>query len=122
MVSFKQGALIAIAAGSLFAAACKKSESPKPEMKGDTKGEMKGEMAKPDDKGMGMAKPDDKAMANEKMAKIRCGSVNACKGHGGCQSEANACKGHNECKGKSFVELTEEECKAKGGVVLAAKK
>lgn len=87
----KSGALIALAAGSLFAAACKKDDS-----------------KDSDRAGAGMK-------AGEKMAKVHCMGVNECKGHGGCKSELNACAGQNGCKGQSFVEMTEPECKAAGG-------
>ena len=102
-MSMKTGALIAIAAGSLFAAACKKQEEAKamePSMAGASMaGDMKGE---------------------KMAAKVHCSGVNACKGHGACKSEANACAGKNGCAGKGWVELTEEECKAKNGTVTAA--
>ena len=123
MTNLKTGTLIAIAAGSLFAAACKKKEEAKsmdPPMAADMKagdmkaGDMKGDMAKPD-----MAAADMKA--GEKMAKVHCGGVNACKGHGACKGEANACGGKNGCAGKGWVELTEDECTAKGGTTLATK-
>ena len=115
------GALIALAAGGLFAAACKKEEKkmePAMEMKGGEmkSGDMKSGEMKSDDKAM--AKPD---MAGEKTAKVHCSGVNACKGHGACKSEANACAGKNGCKGHGWVELTEDECKAKGGTVVASK-
>lgn len=113
MLNFKNGALIAIAAGGLFAAACnkdaKKQETPASEMKPAAEGKA-GEKAAADP-----AKPD------EKTAKVHCMGVNECKGHGGCKTEANACAGQNGCKGKGYVELTEAECKTKGGSVMAAK-
>jgi hypothetical protein len=125
VMNFKNGALIALAAGSLFVVACKKKEdkmaADKPmttDMKSDMKSDdMKGEM-KSDDKAM--AAP---SMAGEKMAatKVHCSGVNACKGHGSCKGEANACAGKNGCSGKGWVELTEDECKAKNGTVLATK-
>lgn len=130
MMNFKNGALIAIAAGSLFAAACKKAD----EKMMDKAGEMKpeGSMAKPADnmakpadsmaKPEGsMAKPEGSMMAGEKTAKVHCMGINECKGKGACRTEANACAGHNGCGKKGFVEVTEEECKTKGGTVMAKK-
>ena len=34
------------------------------------------------------------------MEKHSCKGMNACKGQGGCKTEANACKGMNSCKGQ----------------------
>jgi hypothetical protein len=129
-MNFKNGALIAIAAGSLFAAACKKAD----EKTMDKAGEMKpeGDMAKPEGdmakpagdmaKPAGdMAKPAGDMMAGEKTAKVHCMGINECKGKGACKTEANACAGHNGCGKKGFVEVTEDECKTKGGTVMAKK-
>ena len=87
----RNGAMIAIAAASLFAAACKKDE----------------------------AKSGGDNMMGDKMAKVHCKGVNECKGHGACKSEANACSGQNGCKGQGFVEMNEKDCKDKGGSVMA---
>lgn len=118
------GALIAFAAGSLFAAACSKKQEEskamdKP-MAAETKPEMKsGEMKSGEMKTDTAAEP---AMATgEKTAKVHCGGVNACKGHGACKGEANACAGKNGCAGHGWVEMTEDECKAKNGKILATK-
>jgi hypothetical protein len=123
VMNFKNGALIAIAAGSLFAAACKKADE---KTTTDKAGEMKpadnmakpeGDMAKPEGD---MAKPAGD-MAGEKTAKVHCMGINECKGKGACKTEANACAGHNGCGKKGFVEVTEEECKTKGGTIMAKK-
>lgn len=115
MLNFKNGALIAIAAGSLFAAACKKDEkkdtAPASEMKPATE-------AKPGETAPAAAAP---ATPDEKTAKVACMGINECKGHGGCKTEANGCHGQNGCKGKGFVEATEADCKTKGGTVMAKK-
>jgi hypothetical protein len=130
-MTLKNGALIAFAAGSLFAAACGKKQDDKAmdkpmagdmksaDMGGDMKSaDMKADM-KPEMKGDMKAEP---AMAaGEKTAKVQCSGVNACKGHGACKSEANACAGKNGCAGHGWVELTEDECKAKNGKILASK-
>ncbi len=92
----KSGALIAVAAGALFAAGCKKDESKSPS----------GEPTK--------------ASAGEKTAKVHCMGVNECKGQGGCKTAANECAGKNGCKGQGFGDMTEEACKEKGGTVMAA--
>ena len=58
------------------------------------------------------------ALADEKAPTeglIKCGGVNACKGHSACKTETNACKGQNACKGTGFEKLTAKECAAKGG-------
>ncbi len=129
MVNFKNGALIAIAAGSLFAAACKKADDKKPDKAGETKpaGDMKagetkpaGDMKADEKKPEGEVKPAD-TQAGEKTAKVHCMGVNECKGKGACKTDANACAGQNGCGKKGFVEITEEECKAKGGSVMAQK-
>lgn len=61
----------------------------------------------------GMAFADDKAAPAE--GTVKCGGVNACKGHSACKTATNACKGQNSCKGTGFSEMTAKECAAKGG-------
>ncbi|HWU90439.1 MAG TPA: hypothetical protein VN253_24410 [Kofleriaceae bacterium] len=102
MVNVKSGALIAIAAGSLFAAACKKADEKQPDKAGETK-------------------PAGDVKAGEKTAKVNCMGINSCAGHGACKTESNGCAGQNGCSGKGFIEATEEECKAKNGTVMAKK-
>lgn len=60
------------------------------------------------------------ALAEEKAGgdMVKCGGVNACKGHGGCAGADNSCKGKNGCKGKGVEEMSAADCKAKGGKVL----
>ena len=94
----RHGILIALTAGGLFAAACKKSD------------EAKGSSAR------GTTPPATKTA--DKTDKVHCGGVNECKGQGGCKSAANACKGQNGCKGQSFVDSTADECATKGGKVM----
>jgi len=91
----KSGALIAVAAGALFAGACKKDESKS--SSGET----------------------GKAATAEKTAKVHCVGVNECKGQGSCKSAANECAGKNGCKGKGFIDMAAEACKEKGGTVMA---
>jgi hypothetical protein len=57
--------------------------------------------------------------ANE--ARVKCGSINACKGKGACRDAANSCAGQNACKGKGWIETTAKECKDKKGVVIVDK-
>lgn len=64
----------------------------------------------------GMAFADDKAAGAE--GTVKCGNVNACKGHSACKTASNACKGQNSCKGKGFEEMTAKECAAKGGTEM----
>jgi hypothetical protein len=99
MFNLKHGTMIAIAAGSLFAAACTKSETKEapPAAKQE-------------------AQPGATA---EKVAKVHCTGVNDCTGKGACKSAANACAGKNACKGQGFIDLTDEDCKAKGGTIMA---
>jgi hypothetical protein len=125
VVSFKNGALIAIAAGSLFAAACKKEEK-KTDKAGETKpaDPKAGETKPAAEVKPGEGKPDDKTAAkpDEKTATVNCMGINSCAGKGACATESNSCAGKNGCGGKGFVAVTEEECKAKNGTVMAAKK
>jgi len=105
----KTGAMIAIAAGSLFASACKKDEpaaSQKPAVE-DKKPEQ-GAAVQP-------------APSAEKTSKVDCGGVNACKGQGTCKTEKHGCGGQNECKGQGVVTMSEDDCKAKGGTITARK-
>lgn len=125
MVSFKNGALIAIAAGSLFAAACKKADEKKADKAGETKpaDPKAGETQPAAQVKTGEGKPDDKTVKpDEKTAKVNCMGINSCAGKGACATESNSCAGKNGCGGKGFVAVTEEECKAKNGTVMAAKK
>src|SRR5262249_41245304 len=92
MLNLRQGVLVAMAAGSLFAAACKSRDSTEKAA----------------------------APAGDKTAKIHCQGVNDCKGKGGCQSAKNACAGQNGCKGQGFIETTADDCKTKGGTILAS--
>lgn len=87
----RTGTIIALAAGSLFAAACSKSP--------DTKSTM--------------------PMGGEKTASaVHCAGINACKGQGSCKSAKNACKGQNSCKGEGVVDAASaDECTTKGGTV-----
>ena len=84
----KTGALIALAAGSLFAAACNKKDEPKA------------------------------AAGGEKTETVKCLGINECKGHGSCKTANNACAGQNGCKGQGWVsKKTAEECTKAGGKV-----
>lgn len=89
----RTGTMIALAAASLFAAACSKSP--------DTKSTM--------------------PTGGEKSASVHCMGVNSCKGQGSCKSAQNACKGQNSCKGTGMTDAASaEECTAKGGTVPPA--
>ena len=90
METLKHGTLIALAAASLFAAACKKNAG------SDT-----------------MAHPADKS------AQVACAGVNACKGMGECKTANNGCAGQNGCKSQGIVNMSEEKCRADGGTVQA---
>jgi hypothetical protein len=116
-LSFRSGALIAVACGSLFAAACKKDEKKEAQPPPAPAPEAKDTAQPAADK----VTPDPAKPAGEKTAAVHCQGVNACKGQGGCKTAANSCKGQNGCKGKGFVDVaSEEECKTKGGTVMAA--
>jgi hypothetical protein len=113
--NFKGGALIAIAAGSLFASACKKENKPAEAQKVE-QAAPPAVPAKPEDKpAVAPAEPDKPAQ--EQVAKVDCAGVNACKGQGTCKTEKHGCSGQNACKGQGVLAMTEEECKAKGGTV-----
>lgn len=88
----RTGTMIALAAASLFTAACSSK-------KADSR--------------------SSAPAASEQTAKVHCQGVNDCKGRSGCKTAANACAGQNGCKGKGFVDVTSDECKAKGGTVMA---
>lgn len=129
--NLKHGTMIAIAAGSLFASACKKEEKTAEPAKPATQEVAptpKPDEAKPADPaptpGSAAAAPGSAAEAAgsataEKVAKVDCGGVNECKGKGTCKQEGHGCGGQNECKGKGVLSMTEDECKAKGGTVAA---
>jgi len=88
----RTGTLIALAAGSLFAAACSKS----------------------------MDSPSTTPTMSEKTATVHCMGINSCKGHGSCKSAKNACKGQNSCKGEGMTDTASaEDCTGKGGTVMA---
>jgi hypothetical protein len=114
-VNIKTGTMIAIAAGSLFASACKKEDK----KQDDQAQPNKMETPKPDEGSSAVApKPDEaKPEATEQVSKIDCAGVNACKGQGTCKTATNGCGGQNECKGKGVIAMTEDECKAKGGTI-----
>jgi hypothetical protein len=83
------GTMVALAAGSLFSAACSKG-APAPVALG----------------------------AGEKTAMVHCAGINDCKGHGTCKTEKNACAGQNECKGQGITDVAAAaDCTAKGGTV-----
>lgn len=113
MKNLKTGALIAFAAGGLFAAACKKEDKPA----GNTQPAVQ-EPAKPEANAAPAEKPADTA---EKTSKVDCGGVNECKGQGTCKTEKHGCGGQNECKGQGVLTMSEEDCKAKGGTITARK-
>jgi hypothetical protein len=87
----RTGTIIALAAGSLFAAACSKSSESKSTM----------------------------PAGGEKTASaVHCAGINSCKGQGSCKSAKNACKGQNSCKGEGVVDTASaDECTTKGGTV-----
>lgn len=128
----KTGAVIAFAAGALFASACEKKEdkpanqpaakqpAPGPAKDADTKPEA-GQVEPAKDPGAGAQVAPPAEPPAEKVSKVDCTGVNACKGQGTCKQEGHGCGGMNECKGKGVLTMTEEECKAKGGTVVATK-
>jgi|JI10StandDraft_1071094.scaffolds.fasta_scaffold01441_18 hypothetical protein len=120
--SLKHGMMIAMAAGALFASACKKAEDKSGGAAATPTAPAAPAAAKPADKpDPGAAMPAATQPPGEKTAKVHCSGVNACKGQGGCKTAANACAGQNGCKGQGFVDVgTEDECKTKGGTVMAA--
>ena len=44
--------------------------------------------------------PTPPAATTDVMQKHGCRAQNACKGQGGCKTDAHACKGQNACKGQ----------------------
>ena len=113
MKPIRTGTMIALTSATLFAAACTRSKDAPPADRVETK-----PAAAP------AAQPAAAAPAAgqpEKVAKVHCGGVNACKGQSGCMTAKNACAGQNGCKGEGYIELPADECQAKGGKVLAEK-
>lgn len=87
----KNGTLIAFAAASLFATACKSTPA-------------------------GSTLP-----SSEKTAAVHCMGINGCKGQGACKTAANACAGQNACKGQGYVDSpSADACTDAGGTVLAS--
>lgn len=122
MNAFKNGALIAIAAGTLFSAACKKKEEAAPAAEPAKTEPAKADPAAAPTPAAAAPAADPAAApaaAGEQTAKVHCLGVNECKGKGACKTETNACGGQNGCGGKGMVEMTEADCKAKGGTVAA---
>jgi hypothetical protein len=114
----RTGLMIALASATLFAAACTKAKDASPlSDKPEAKEAAKPAVAAP----VPAATPTPAAPQPEKVAKVHCGGVNACKGQSGCMTAKNACAGRNGCKGQGYVELTADDCQAKGGKVLAEK-
>lgn len=96
----RNGTMIALAAASLFTAACSKKD--------DTGSKPSTTESKP-------------AMTDDKTAKVHCEGINDCKGKGSCKSAKNDCAGKNGCKGQSFAyTASADECKTKGGTVVEA--
>ena len=90
----QNGAMIALAAATLFAAAC---SSRSPSTSQTTPSTM------------------------EKTASVHCMGINSCKGQGSCKTAQNACKGQNSCKRQGFVDVaSDDECTTKGGTVMAS--
>ena len=97
MFNLKQSTLIALSAGSLFAAACRKPMADK-------------------------SGTSSMSGSGEKVAKIQCNGANDCKGQSGCKTALNDCAGKNGCKGKGFITTASaDECTSKGGLVASAK-
>ena len=113
MRNLKTGTIIAIAAGSLFAAACsKKSEEAKqapPSATPTPTTQTPAEADKPKTDTPAATAPSG---SGEKTATMYCKGVNACKGQGACKSAANDCAGKNACAAKGFLMLTQAECDA----------
>jgi hypothetical protein len=87
----RTGAMIAIAAGSLLAAACGSK---------------------------GADKSTTPAGSEKTASGVHCNGINSCKGQGSCKGEKNACKGQNGCKGQGYVDTASaDECTTKGGTV-----
>jgi hypothetical protein len=89
-MNIKDGALVAIAAASLFASACKKEESVT---------------------GAASAKEKTAAM-------VHCGGINECKGKSLCATDKTSCAGQNACKGQGWIDVAAADCTAQGGKVV----
>jgi len=58
------------------------------------------------------------ASMSKKMADVKCGGINSCKGTSACATATSACKGQNSCKGQGWVKASASDCSEKGGKVL----
>lgn len=124
MKHVKTGALIAFAAGSLFASACEKKEdkpADKPAAKQPPATPDPAAKPKADKPGLGTVAPVEQPadVPAEKVSKVDCSGVNECKGQGTCKQETHGCGGQNACKGQGVLTMAEDECKQKGGTVAS---
>jgi hypothetical protein len=81
---------LALGAGSLLAAACKKSAPAE----------------------------GNAAEQTQKVSLVNCAGINECKGQSLCHGLAHSCAGMNTCKGQGWIDVSPEECTAKQGKVL----
>jgi hypothetical protein len=51
-------------------------------------------------------------------SKVKCMSINECKGQGACDTATHSCAGQNECRGKGWILAPASECSKKGGKVI----
>jgi hypothetical protein len=114
-MKIKDGTLIAIAAASLFASACKKEDQTSrapasPAAAKDTIKEAVGSAA---------TAPTATEPSKEKVAAmVHCGGINECKGKSLCATDKTSCAGANACKGQGWIDVSADDCTAKGGKVV----
>ena len=58
------------------------------------------------------------ASMSKKMADVKCGGINSCKGTSACATATSSCKGLNACKGQGWIKASASDCSEKGGKVL----
>ena len=79
---------LALSAGALLSAACKKGGS------------------------------EPAAEKTEKVSLVNCQGINECKGKSACHTATHACAGQNSCKGDGWIDVSPEECAAKAGKIV----
>jgi hypothetical protein len=112
MLTIKDSTLIALAAASLFGAACKKDDKPATSA---APAAITGSATAP---AAGSSAPTPPA-PEKTAATVHCGGINECKGKSLCSTAKTSCAGQNACKGQGWIDVAADDCKTKGGTVVA---
>ncbi len=101
-MNHKLASSVALAAATLFLAACNKGGEPTKAPEGASPGDA----AKP---------PAD--LASD--AKVNCFGINECSGQSACDvAGSHECAGQNSCRGKGWISIPKSECDSKGGKIV----